>query len=440
MHSITELYDLGHLRKGAPLFSPARREGGTQSDGEEELQERRAVLAAEKQTSSSGSDGGGNAIWGAARAMAQKGPKEKRPTWAYPSLSDDEDDFAYMAMKPAVIQARKHVMTGGNREMSESKGSLASSSGGPAEVRAALLLAANRRRYGGESSKADLGDGDGDDEYEDEEGDGVGDRTTHSEKKRRWWRAREKQRKEELRQDESSVTAAHEKRRLELLSRVRSNLLKPLSPFKSQDTPNSSKKYASALGGAPAAAAGGQGTIAAMVAARRAKQRAGDGTAAGGSQTARVSRPSTPKEYVRSALGFLPSRKSAEARERRFTHDGTTTPKPVQAVVDTTSFAGIAIDDTPLRQPNLDAEAQAVFSGERKNRPQTAPAPAAEDLLSDLPKKSDLPDTWGKPINLPVGRGPTPHGGDAAISKFRGPSGLVSSLGDRQAQKAALRK
>ena len=59
-------------------------------------------------------------------------------------VSDDEDDFAYMAMKPAVIQARKHVMTGGNREMSESKGSLASSSGGPAEVRAALLGGVDR--------------------------------------------------------------------------------------------------------------------------------------------------------------------------------------------------------------------------------------------------------------------------------------------------------
>ena len=166
--------------KGAPLPSPARAEGGTQSDGEEEVHDRRERLRA--------SGGGfGRAVGG--------GPA---------SLSDDEDDFAYAVMKPMVLEGRRHEVTG--------RGMRAGGGKGAAERAAQLFEAAQQRRRLSEG-----GHGDDDDEQEGGDGEGGWDEPQRGAS---WWRRREKLREHILRSDENSEAAAHERRRQDLLRKM----------------------------------------------------------------------------------------------------------------------------------------------------------------------------------------------------------------------------
>ena len=378
--------------KGMQINSPARPEGGTQSDGEEEVQERRSLLSRALMAAQAPREpkpAGGDAKK-AAPVRTLSGAIDRAYFGYQQPLSDDEDDAAYAAMRPAVMQAKRSFLTGRAREGGAGGGG----GGGGGDKWGAALRAAQRRRYGGDGSSEE---GDSEDseveremdeqeEMEEEQrlkasaalgvkpADGWG---AEPLKRRSWWRVREKTRKEEIRQDSESEAAAMERRRAELL-RKKLSLMQPL-PRLGNLSPLTS---GTGGGGEAAAAAGGAAT-------------AGAPPPSPGGR-----RLSSPKEFVQAALGMLP-------RRRRFTHDGTN------------SFGEYQINNANLKDATLDAAARAVLE-----RPSSADAASPEARVP-----GGMPEGWGRPVNL--------AGPNVTVTRPAA-AGLAASLGGSTAQRVAL--
>jgi hypothetical protein len=314
------------------------------------------------------------------------------------SLSDDEEDFAYVACRPLVLEAKRNVITG--------------------------------RRADGWAADA----------FSDDEGDDNPRTSSAAARGARAAARRERDRRARLAKAPDSEAAALEVRRQRLL-RNSHELLRPLS-----------RVLLSPLGRGGVRAdercaehAPSQEPRSHRPTAQPgADQREGDGEGDGEDMGAPLasptgsSRPRTPKEAVAASLGFVP-------RRRRFTHEGIVPPTSLHPHVAAVFNAPHHL--VPAPPPHAPPGHSAPPSGRRArptsaNHPQHHPPghhPPGHPSMGALPDdgKPAGPcaahtgggdtwggDTWGRPLNL------------KALSRPRG--GLSASLGDAHTQRVAL--
>ena len=488
--------------KGLQCQSPARLEGGTQSDGEEEIHERRSLLS--RALVASAARGGAAGDY-ASKASAVGAPFAHCDFAAPPtgllapaSMSDDEEDYAYIAMKPKKMVSLKTELTSSEEGVA----------GGARHRKGvdrwgAALRDAARRRYGSGAVDSDEEEGDdndkgrarydgaesddesgggsdsgggsssGDDEDEDEDdelpargvpakdqkavelgvkpSDGWG---ASPPKRRGWWRLREKARREALKKDADSEAAAQERKKQELLSKSLA-LLRPLvfSPLGSS---------ARAKGGTDDGNSGAYGSVTAL----EESSRKADALTDQQPLTSPGSRLSSPRKLVKAALhrfsstgssggggkdtqhalstsgghvvgGATPgSLASRSTRSRRNTHDGTTSEGTASPASATDDVA--TAESTVAESTVAEAASVSAWSALARETHLDAEAAAVFNIYPSEGREA-LATRVGEAADL-RGWGPTPIrvAGPGVVATAPKPHGLASSLGGAYARRVAL--